>query len=139
MPFNNGWSMFAKKRKTNNFSCILLTSFFPLKFNHNFFPALTRLSSVSQVPLHSDTFRKAFGKMFKRNCWRIRCIIIMSQLGQYHFKSRSVLFFSWVALVLQILFSRNIVFTHPCEVIDATCFAITNGQKRSASFLGFLV
>ena len=61
----------------------LANQFFSLKFNHNFFPPLTILSNVSQVPLHSDTFRKAFGKMFKRNCWCIRCIIIMSQLGQY--------------------------------------------------------
>lgn len=129
-----------KQTKNNNLSWILLTSFFPLKFNHNFFPPLTILSNVSQVPLHSDTFRKAFGKMFKQHCWCIRCIIIMSQLGQYHFiKSRFVLFSSWVPLVLQILFSRNIAFTHPCEVIDATGFAITNGQKRSMSFLGLLV
>ena len=128
-------------RKKKNVSWILLTSIFSLKFNHNFSPPLNILSNLPQVPLHSDTFRKAFGKMFKKKCWNIRCIIIASQLGQYHFVTLCC--FPPGGTVLSTSVSDSILqihwFTHPCEVIDVPCFAIKNGQKRSTSFLGLLV
>ena len=74
--------VYLLREKKKNLSWILRTSIFSLKFNHNFSPPLTILSNLPQVPFHSDTFRKAFGKMFKKKCWNIRYIIIVSQLGQ---------------------------------------------------------